>query len=79
MGVINHWSINWQSGHTALNYAAEQGHFRCMSLLMEYGADKDIKANVRIQNFSSAIFGRGSYIFLEIKKVMITFNFRIKI
>ena len=36
-----------QKGHTALMRAAEQGHAECARLLIDAGADKNAKANVR--------------------------------
>ncbi len=36
-----------QSGCTALAYAAKTGHADCVRLLIDAGADKDIKNDVR--------------------------------
>jgi hypothetical protein len=36
-----------QYGYTALMYAAVRGHADCLRLLIDAGADKDTKSNVR--------------------------------
>ena len=40
-----------QSGRTALISAAFEGHTECVRLLLEGGADKDVKTTVRTKQF----------------------------
>ncbi len=39
--------INYQDQNTAMNRAAEGGHTDCVRLLVEAGADKEVKNSVR--------------------------------
>jgi hypothetical protein len=40
-------NFDWQRGNTALIYAAQYGRVDCVRLLIDAGADKDAKDNVR--------------------------------
>ena len=57
---------NTQNGHTALMHAASKGHTECVRLLVEGGAIKDAKSNVRdLRQFSLYIFGFLSKVLFE--------------
>jgi hypothetical protein len=45
-----------QSGRTALIQAAQNGHTDCVRLLVQAGADKDAKDNVRVSLVSRMFF-----------------------
>ena len=46
--VCGDGKINAQNGDTALTLAASNGHADCVHLLLEGGADKEAKNNVRV-------------------------------
>ena len=54
--VILHLMPNTQKGSTALIVAAERGHTECARLLVEGGADKDAKNNVRVLDLARFLY-----------------------
>ncbi len=47
MSACDAWHMLAQSGNTALIWAAMRGHADCARLLLDAGADTEVKDNVR--------------------------------
>ena len=47
LGCVGCGGFDAQYGLTALIWAAAEGHAECVRLLIDAGADKDVKNNVR--------------------------------
>jgi hypothetical protein len=47
-----------QDGRTALILAAAFGHADCVRVLLDAGADKNVKSNVRVRAFACAVWSR---------------------
>ena len=59
-----------QDGNTALMWAAEEGHADCARLLIDSGADKNVKSNVRRRSLFSGTPSRFLLFFLSLDLIL---------
>jgi hypothetical protein len=63
LGVRDDGVCQVQAGNTALKYAAQLGHMDCVRILLEGGADKEVKNVVRtMQTFMHLCFRTMHYL-----------------